>query len=116
MAAGTYDMVCEQGATFQRSLVWQDETESPINLTGYSARMQVRPSIKSTEVVTELTTANGRIVLYPLLGKIELNLTAVQTAALAAKQCVYDLELVSGSGFVTRLLQGAFTITPEVTR
>jgi len=116
MAAGTYDLICEQGATFQRTLVWQDETETPINLTGYSARMQVRPSIKSTEVVIELTTANGRIVLYPALGKIELLLTAVQTAALTAKQCVYDLELVSASGHVTRLLQGAFTITPEVTR
>lgn len=116
MPAGNYDIVCEQGATFQRELVWSDSSEQPINLTGYTARMQVRPSIKSSEVVIELTTANARIILYPLLGKIQLLLTAAQTAALPAKACVYDLELVSGSGHVTRLLQGSFTITPEVTR
>lgn len=116
MPAGIYDMLCEQGATFQRQLVWQDESEQPINLTGYTARMQVRTSIKSSELVTELTTGNSRIVLTPELGKIELVLTAAQTAALPAKQCVYDLELVSPSGVVTRLLQGTFLISPEVTR
>jgi len=116
MAAGQYDILCEQGATFRRELVWQDENESPIDLTGYSARMQVRPSVKSTDVIVELTTANNRITLYPAEGKIELNLLASTTAGLVAKQCVYDLEMVAPSGEVTRLLQGSFTISPEVTR
>lgn len=116
MPAGTYDIVCEQGATFQRTLVWQDETETPIDLTGYTARMHVRPSVKAADVVVQLTTENGRIVLYPSLGKIELQLTAAVTETLPARACVYDLELVAPSGIVTRLLQGQFSITPEVTR
>jgi hypothetical protein len=116
MPAGNYDMLCEQGATFQRRFLWQDESEQPINLTGYTARMQVRTSVKSSESVVELTTENDAIVLYPDSGAIELVLSAEDTAELPAKQCVYDLEMVSTSGFVTRLLQGTFVISPEVTR
>jgi hypothetical protein len=116
MAAGRYDIVCEQGATFIRELTWTDATEQPVNLTGYSARMHVRQTIKSATTVIELTTANGRVVLYPTTGKIVMTLTAEQTAALPTKPCVYDLELVSGSGVVTRLIEGSFTVKPEVTR
>lgn len=116
MPAGGYDMVCEQGATFTRQFTWTDENEVPVNLTGYSARMHVRTAIKASETVVQLTTANGRIVLYPSLGKIELLLDAVTTAALPDKRCVYDLEVVAPNGTVTRLLQGAFVISPEVTR
>jgi hypothetical protein len=116
MPAGIYDMFCEQGATFKSTLSWQDESESPVDLTGYLARMQVRPSVKSTDLVVELTTENSRIVLYPETGRIELSLSAGLTETLPAKKCVYDLELVAPSGEVTRLLQGAFTVSPEVTR
>lgn len=116
MAAGTYHIICEQGATFTRELTWSDENDQPINLTGYTARMQVRQSVKSTAVVLELTTTNGRVVLYPASGKIVLSLTATETAALPAKSCVYDLELVSAGGVVTRLVEGSFTVRPEVTR
>lgn len=116
MPAGGYDMLCEQGATFVRQFKWTDENEVPIDLTGYSARMQVRTAVKASEVVVELTTANGQIVLYPAEGKIELSMTATVTAALPDKRCVYDLEVVAPSGTVTRLLQGAFVISPEVTR
>lgn len=116
MAAGTYDIVCEQGATFVRELTWTDATDQPVNLTGYTARMHVRQTVKSATTVVEMTTANGRIVLYPTTGKIAITLTAVETAALPTKPCVYDLELVSSTGVVTRLIEGKFTIKPEVTR
>jgi hypothetical protein len=37
-------------------------------------------------------------------------------AAVTAKTYVYDLELVSGAGVVTRLVMGTFTVRREVTR
>ncbi len=44
-------------------------------------------------------------------------ISATTTAALTAPfSGVYDLELVSAGGVVTRLLQGAATVSPEVTR
>lgn len=108
-------MVCEQGATFTRVFTWTDESEVPVDLTGYTARMHVRTAVATASTTIELTTANGRIALGGATGTITLQLSATDTAALAAKRYVYDLELVSGTT-VTRLLQGAFTVSAEVTR
>ncbi len=115
MSAATHDILIEQGATFLLNLVWKDSLGAPINLTGYTARMQVRHKITDASPLLTFTTENGGIALGGALGTITLNATATQTAALTADQYVYDLELVTGAT-VTRLVQGSFTVTPEVTR
>jgi tRNA threonylcarbamoyladenosine modification (KEOPS) complex Pcc1 subunit len=115
MAATTYDILIEQGATFSQ-LVTYKESGVAVNLTGYTARMQVRSTLESASTVVELTTANGRIALGGAAGTITLTISATDTAALTAGRGVYDLELVSGSGIVTRLLQGVATISRNVTR
>lgn len=115
MAATTYDLLIEQGATFSQ-LVTYKESGVAVNLTGYTARMQVRSTLESASTVVELTTANGRIALGGAAGTITLTISATDTAALTAGRGVYDLELVSGSGIVTRLLQGVATISRNVTR
>lgn len=116
MAAGQYDITCEQGATFLRTMKWLDENEAPIDLTGYSALMHVRTTHKATTTIVTLSTAQGTIVLEPSTGTIQLSLSATQTAALPTGKAVYDLELTSSGGVVTRLLEGKFVVTPEVTR
>lgn len=116
MSAGTYDIYFEQGATFNRVLTWQDPSGTPINLTSYSARMQVRTRKSATDVLLSLTTANGRITLGGIAGTIALNVDAVTSAAMSAGNFVYDLELVSAGGEVTRLLEGEFICSAEVTR
>lgn len=116
MPAAIYDIVCEQGATFVRTLTWLDENETPINLQGFTARMHVRATAQATTTVVTLTTENGGIVLTPQTGEIMLTLSATQTDALPPRKAVYDLELVSDTGIVTRLLQGSFTVSPQVTR
>lgn len=87
-----------------------------VDLTGCTARMQIRPSINSSTVLLELTTVNGRITLGGLTGSIRLNLSAAETAAINWDAAFYDLELVFPNGFVKRLLQGKVTISKEVTR
>ena len=115
MAATTYDILVEQGATFSQVITYK-EAGVAVNLTGYTARMQVRSTLESATTVVELTTANGRIALGGAAGTITLTIAAADTAALTAGRGVYDLELVSGSGIVTRLLQGVATISRNVTR
>jgi hypothetical protein len=67
--------------------------------------------------VLTLTTENAGITLGGAAGTITLSATATVTAALTAPfSGVYDLELVSGGGVVTRLLEGVATVSPEVTR
>ena len=115
MPAGNYNIVCDQGATFSRVLTWKQSNGTPVNLTGYTARMQVRDHYASSSSVLTLTTENGGITLGGAAGTITLAATATATAALTADTYVYDLELVDGAT-VTRLVQGQFTVNPEVTK
>jgi len=114
--AANYDIVCDQGATFSRVMTWQDSAATPTDLTGYTARMQVRATADSSTVLLSLTTENSRITLGGTAGTITLLVSATDTAAVVAGEYVYDLEIVSGAGTVTRLLQGCFTVDAEVTR
>jgi hypothetical protein len=113
MLAGTYNIICEQGATFQRniSVVNADNTEP--DYTSSTARMQVRPTVLSPTIIIELTTENNGITL--LNNTIALYINADDTEALPAGAYKYDLEIQTGIE-VIRLVQGSFTVSPEVTR
>jgi hypothetical protein len=114
MVPGKYNMLCPQGATFTKQLTYSID-DVPVNLTGYTARMQVRETHASAIVIVELTTENSLISLGGSLGTINLTIPATTTEDFLAKDYVYDLELVSG-GNVYRIIEGKFTVTPEVTR
>ena len=115
MAAGLYDITIEQGATFTLSLTWKDSTGAAVNITGYTARMQVRENYESESTLVSLTSAGGDIVLGGALGTIAVTIAASVTQLLQLEEAVYDLELVNGAT-VTRLLQGKATVSREVTR
>jgi hypothetical protein len=115
MAAGLYDITIEQGATFQMSLTWKDSTGAAVNITGYTARMQVRENYESDSTLVSLTSSGGDIVLGGALGTIAVTIAASVTQLLQLDEAVYDLELVNGAT-VTRLLQGKATVSREVTR
>jgi len=115
MSAGIYDITIEQGATFALTATWKDNTGSPINLSGYSARMQVRTSYEAEETLVSLTSSGGDIVLGGALGTIVITIAASVTQGLQINEGVYDLELINGAT-VTRLLQGRATVSREVTR
>lgn len=115
MAAGILDFTIEQGATFNLLLTWEINNV-PVNLTNYTARLQARIDIEETDTVLSLTTAGGGITLGGAAGTISLDRTATQTALLPAGEYVYDLELISSAGVVTRLVQGELNISPEVSR
>lgn len=117
MTAGTYDILIEQGATFRFPLVWKDPLGALYDLTGYTARMQVRKTAATADPpMLTLTTENGGIVLGGAAGTITITASATATAALTGQQAVYDIELINPSGEVDRLLMGAVEISPEVTR
>lgn len=113
MLAGTYNIVCEQGATFNREITVVNADGSIPDYGTSTARMQVRPTVDSATIVISLTTENGRITL--LNNKITLDITADDTTLLAQGTYKYDLEVVTGAD-VIRLIQGDFKVSPEVTR
>jgi hypothetical protein len=87
---------------------------APLDLTGFTGRMQIRPSVKSDTTLVSLTTENGGMTLDSG-GGIALLISSTATAALTFTKGVYDLELVNGST-VYRLVGGDITVSPEVTR
>jgi len=111
----TADLCIPQGATFSRVIRWKADGANT-NLAGYTARMQIRPTAGSATTTLALTTENGRIALGGTAGTITLSISATDTAAITAGRYVYDLELVSAGGIVTRLLQGIVTVSANVTR
>jgi hypothetical protein len=121
MLAGNYNMVCEQGTTYSRSfeLQYPDETDPtiyhPWDLTGYTARMQVRRTVESSAAMITLTTENGGITIDDEDGIVTINMTASQTSSIA-NSGVYDIELIDSSLNVSRLVQGQFILSYEVTR
>ena len=116
-APGVLNLSCYQGASFDYTLTWSIGG-TPVNLTGYSARMQVRDGYDGGSAIVSLVSGTG-ITLGGTAGTILLEMSAATTAAIDATptgQYVYDLELVSGSSYVTRLVEGTFIVEPEVTR
>lgn len=114
--AGTYNINCDQGATLSRTITWTDSARNPYNLTGYTARMHVRTLANAASTVVELTTENSRISLGGAAGTVTLTIPATVTANITPGLYVYDLELVSASNVVSRLIEGNFKVKAEVTR
>ena len=110
---GVYDIVCPQGATFDRTFSYSIGGTA-VNLTGYTAALQVRAGYDADTALISLTNGSG-ITLGGTAGTILVTASAAVTGAVDAGSYAYDLELYSGST-TTRLLQGSFTITGGVTR
>ena len=110
MAAGTYNFIMEQGATFTRQLTVK-ENASALNLSGYSIASLMRSTHDSSTVVGTFTCT----ISNAAGGVISMSMTPAVTGAIEEGIYVYDLEITSSSGTVTRLIQGEVTVTPEVT-
>ena len=91
------------------------EYSVPVNLVGYTARMQLREKLTSSTVLEELTTQNGLITLDNTTKVINLNIPASTTTEYTFKTAVYSLELEKDS-VVTPLVNGTVSLELEVTR
>lgn len=114
--AEIYNQTIDQGANWYFQVTYKDSAGAPINLTGYSAALQLGTSYNmSTPTLSLSTTTTGMTIPTPANGTIIVNVPAATTAALATDNYVYVMTITGPSGFVTRLLQGTVAIAPEVT-
>lgn len=127
MAAGKYSFIIEQGATLNLQLDWKDANENPIDLTGYSARMHIRPTVESSTIICNLTSDNfsvcgtglslsGSNFTTPLSsGSIGVVISAASSSLFDFNEAYYDLEMVKGCD-VYRLIEGKVKLSKNVTR
>ncbi len=84
----------------------------PINITGYTAEMQIRAYALAPTVLFD---ASPDIVLGGTAGTILLTIPAADTETFTWWNGVYDLKLTSQDGsYTVRLFQGKVTVSPGV--
>jgi hypothetical protein len=108
-----YNLVCDQATTFNFQFQIKNDS-TPWDLTGYTGVMTVRPFVGANTTTVVASTANGRMVLTALTGRINVTLSAAITGDITAGRYAYDLVLDSGAE-VTRILEGKFIVTGAVT-
>lgn len=117
MPAARRNIVIEKGATFNPVWTWYLEDENgvktPVDITGYLARMKIKDDYGGNVILSLLSGAE--ISLGGTAGTITFDVSAAVTEAIPNDTGVYDLELESPSGVVTRLIQGKVKFSEEVT-
>lgn len=99
LTPGVYDLTVYQGATFDFRFTWQTQDEidpevwNPVDLSGCTARLHIRPKAGSLTLYHDATTENGGITLGGTAGTVDLLITDEDTALLTFKSGVYDLEI-----------------------
>ena len=105
------NLTIDQGSSYSAIIDVTDATDNALNLTGYSVAGQLRKTYESSTFTAFTASINSA-----LAGKVAISLTATQTNRLAAGRYVYDVEITSGGGAVTRVVEGQLEVTPGVTR
>jgi len=124
LTAGRFDIICQNNATFELNIpkVKNKNTGVLIDLTGYTAKMQVRANKSDAPAILTLTTdVGGGITLGGALSTIKIYIKATETSNLPAGIYYYDFQLIVfnstlNENIVYRLLEGTFSVIEEVTQ
>lgn len=104
------NLIIDQGTTYSTDLQLTDDNGNVIDLSSYSAAAQIRKTYTSSSATTFTVSISEDT------GVVTLSLTANQTSNIASGRYVYDVELTSPGGVVSRIIEGIVTVTPQVTQ
>lgn len=118
------DLTIAKGAAYRASFYWKDEvTNSPVNITGWSFKMEIRPFVDSPSVYYTLSTSPsegyGVISTTPTLGGIHLHFPDEHTKDFSWPYGVYDLFGIppdQPEGDASRVVKGRVNISKSVTK
>lgn len=105
------NLYIDQGTDYTITVDVTDSAGDVLDLTGYTATAQVRKTYTSSSLSATFTTS-----INAAAGQVTISLTDTQTSALQAGRYVYDLNIESGGGVKTRVIEGQAVVTPGVTR
>lgn len=119
-----YHITVDEGSDYAVSFLYADPcTHLPVDLTGFSATMQVRPTYSGYDVtnpvlsfVSDSTSAAYRLALGGTAGTITLTVQSLDTVNLTWDYGVYDIFLKSPTGSYQKFVKGFFTVIPSATK
>lgn len=104
------NLVIDQGTSFSATIDVTNADGAVFNLSGYTVAAQMRKNYTSSAATTFSSTHNGTG------GAITLSLLPAVTATIEPGRYLYDVEVTSSGGSVTRIVEGIVTVTPGMTR
>lgn len=102
-----------KGSEYNESLTWSDKDGNPIDLSTYTAKMQVRMTHDSP-LILQLSTEDSTITLNNL-GVINFIIPSIITKCLPSGTFSYDFVLIDSTGIRTTLLRGEFVVNGDIT-
>jgi hypothetical protein len=108
--------VITQGVTWAQKLRYRVKGGAGVNITGWTARAQARQGVDNAGTLFDITTPTGVSLTDPVNGYLQLNLTAVQTAALAAGAYTLAVHVTKPDGTVIELLEAPLRVKKSVVR
>lgn len=118
MAAKQYNFNIEHGSSFRLALIYKDNNNNLIDLTGYCARLTMRTGINEFKTFSTLNTnySEYKFTIDGPQGLISLLLPATTTNDFTCSTAKYDLELQSpndlydgGGKYTIRILYGTIS-------
>jgi hypothetical protein len=113
--AGQKNFEVDQNTTFSFIVEYKDNNGLPIDLTGASAKLQVRDTKGGSKLAFTLTSPLGGITITPLLGKLTIKMTPTQTSKLFYPKSSYDIMITDSNTNKIKLLEGFITLSRSVT-
>ena len=104
------NLVIDQGADFDAMIDVTDTGGITYDLTNYNVAAQMRKNYASSSATSFTATHNSQG------GQIALSLSNSITGDLEPGRYLYDVEITSPSGTITRVVEGVVTVTPGITR
>lgn len=106
----------DQNATFAFQVQYTEEDQvTPIDLTGATAKMQVRDTQGGSKLAFTLTSPSGGIVINGSTGHVYITMTPTQTNKLFYPKSAYDIMVITSAGNKIKLLEGFLTLSRSVT-
>lgn len=110
-----YDLRINQGENFRLSIPVLDDNGDPVNVTGMTARGQIRSWDSATTALYEWSSTAGNITVVGT--QVILDVPPTTSTIWSWRTGVYDVELVdTGTSITTRLVEGVVVVHPEITR
>lgn len=114
--AVTKNFEVDQNATFTFEVQYTlDDEITPIDITGASAKMQVRDTQGGSKLAFTLTSPSGGIVIDGPTGTVNVKMTPTQTNKLFYPKSAYDIMMIDSNGNKIKLLEGFMTLSRSVT-